>query len=133
MRKEDLNLPAIDSAIRTLRPGVERWDYVHNIQTFSIWEDSQGREPPTHDEIMQQVILDANRLNYYNYVIRREDEYGLLKDQIEMLYKDIKNGNILNGEFVSFIDNIREKYPKPDISFEEWTFNPEDSEENKNI
>ena len=34
MKYEDLNVPAVDSAIRALRPGAERWDYNHGAREF---------------------------------------------------------------------------------------------------
>ena len=44
----------------------------------------------------------------------REKEYPELKDQLDMLYHDIKSGNITNGSWIQAIDSIKEKYPKPD-------------------
>ena len=87
MKYEDLNPPAVDSAIRALRPGVERWDYNHGAREFTVWEDSQGRERPTYDEIMDQLALDSKRWMYYEYVRNRESQYGDLKDQLELLMK----------------------------------------------
>jgi hypothetical protein len=123
MKKEELNPPAIDSAIRALRPGVERWDYIHNTQEFTVWEDSQGREPPTHDEIMDQLALDGKRWMYYEYLRNRDEEYGQLKDQLELIYKDIQAGTLdSTGQFATFINNIKEKHPKNTADFNTWVW-----------
>jgi len=120
MKREDLNPPSVDSAIKSLRPNVERWDYDHGSRQFTIWEDSQNRKPPTYEEIIEQIEIDAIKWDYYSYLIDREREYGMLKDQLEMIYRDFKSSNLSNGEYVTFIDNIKEKYPKPPISLEDY-------------
>jgi len=120
MRREDLNPPSVDGAIRSLRPNVERWDYDHGSRQFTFWEDSQNREPPTYEEILEQIEIDAIKWEYYGYIIDREREYGSIKDQLEMIYRDLKSLNFSNGEYVNFIDKIKEKYPKPSISIENY-------------
>jgi hypothetical protein len=120
MRREDLNPPSVDGAIRSLRPNVERWDYDHGSRRFTFWEDSQNREPPTYEEILEQIEIDAIKWDYYKYIIDREREYGSIKDQLEMIYNDFKNSNFSKGEYVTFIDKIKEKYPKPEISLEDY-------------
>ena len=120
MKREDLNPPAVDGAIRSLRPNVERWDYDHGSRQFTIWEDSQNREPPTYEEIIEQLEIDEIKWYYYGYIIDREREYGSIKDQLEMIYRDFKNSNFSNGEYVNFINKVKEKYPKPDISIEDF-------------
>ena len=121
MKREDLNPPSVDGAIKSLRPNVERWDYDHGSRQFTIWQDSQNRKPPTYEEIMGQIEIDASKWDYYRYIIDREREYGSIKDQLEMIYRDFKNSNFSNSEYIKFIDKIKEKYPKPPISFEEYT------------
>lgn len=123
MKKEELNPPAIDSAIRALRPGVERWDYIHNTQEFTVWEDSQGREPPTHDEIMDQLALDGKKWMYYEYLRKRDEEYGQLKDQLELIYKDIQAGTLdSTGQFATFINTVKENHPKNTADFDTWVW-----------
>ena len=39
-----------------------------------------------------------------------------MKDQLDMLYHDIKSGNIENGLFVQAIDKVKNKFPKPEGS-----------------
>ncbi len=36
-----------------------------------------------------------------------------LKDQLDMLYHDIKSGNLNNGKWITAIDAVKEKFPKP--------------------
>ena len=35
-------------------------------------------------------------------------------DQLDMLYHDIKNGNLENGSWIQAIDEVKNRYPKPD-------------------
>lgn len=52
--------------------------------------------------------LKKNTLNEYLYL--RKQNYGSIEDQLDMLYKDLKNGT---SNWVDHISNIKEKYPKP--------------------
>ena len=123
MKYEDLNPPAVDSAIRALRPGVDRWDYNHGAREFIIWEDTQGRAAPTYDEIMEQLELDGKRWMYYEYVRNRESQYGDLKDQLELIYKDIKAGTLdATGQFATFIDKVRSDNPANTADFDTWVW-----------
>ena len=118
MKTEDLNLVAVDSAINALRPGVERYEYNHGAKTFTIWEDSAGRAAPTWTQIKAQLDEDALKWFYYEYARNRNVEYGYLKEQLDMIYKDIKAGTLnTSGNFVTFIDGVRTKYPAPAIAF----------------
>ena len=51
--------------------------------------------------------------NYYLYERNREKEFPDLKDQLDMLYHDIKSGNLNNGKWITAIDAVKEKFPKP--------------------
>ena len=48
------------------------------------------------------------------YSRNREAEYGNWKDQLNLLYDDIKSGNLGNGKWVQMIDAVKAKYPKPE-------------------
>jgi len=52
--------------------------------------------------------------NYYLYERNREQAFPKMVDQLDMLYHDIKNGNLENGSWIQTIDEIKNKYPKPD-------------------
>lgn len=104
-------IPGVDTAINVLRPGVRRWDLSNT--TFVGWEDDEGREPPTWEEIQEEIIREVKIYNYYLYERNRELEYPSIQDQLDMIYHDLKKGNLNDGTWISAIDKIKEKYPKP--------------------
>ena len=105
-------VPGIDTAIRTLRPHA-RWALSGN-QTFTAWEDDTGSKPPKWEEIEKEIEREVEIYNYYLYERNREQAFPKMVDQLDMLYHDIKNGNLENGLWVQTIDEIKNKYPKPD-------------------
>ena len=53
-------LPGVDTAIKTLRPGA-RYDL--KDKEFIDWIDDEGREPPTWQEIKEQIESDMKQIN----------------------------------------------------------------------
>jgi len=105
-------VPGVDTAIHTLRPNA-RFDFDYGTQTFLDWDDDEGREPPTWDELQAEVIREVEIYNYFLYERNREEQYPEIKDQLDMLYHDIKNGNLNNGTWISTIDSVKENNPVP--------------------
>ena len=54
------------------------------------------------------------RSNYYLYARNRETEYGDWKDQLNLLYDDIKSGNLENGKWVQMVEAVKARHPKPE-------------------
>ena len=104
-------VPGVDTAINTLVPGA-RWDLSNT--TFVGWEDDEGREPPTWEEIQEEIKREVDIYNYYLYERNREKAYPDWRDQLDMLYHDIKSGNINNGSWITAIDAVKEEHPKPE-------------------
>ena len=52
--------------------------------------------------------------NYYLYERNREQEYPSLKDQLDMLYHDIKEDNLNNGKWFNAITAVKNSIPKPE-------------------
>ena len=104
-------VPGVDTAINTLRPG-SRWDLSNT--TFTRFEDDQGSEPPTWEEVQEEIKREVDIYNYYLYERSRETAYPHVKDQLDMLYHDIKSGNLTNGTWVAAIEAVKEEYPKPE-------------------
>ena len=104
-------VPGVDTAIRTLRPGA-RWD-LHNTE-FIAWEDDENRDPPTWEEVEQEIVRQVEIYNYYLYERNREEQYPQIKDQLDMLYHDLKSGNLNNGAWIAAIDAVKENNPKPE-------------------
>lgn len=107
----DIRIPGVDSAIKYLRPNA-KFSLMNN--TICDWDCIDGTEPPSWEEIEQQILEDIQVYNYYLYARNRQSEYGNIGDQLDMLYHDIKSGNLENGSWVSMIESIKKKYPKPE-------------------
>jgi len=104
-------IPGVDSAIQTLYPGA-RYDLSCN--KFVAWEDDEGREPPNWKEVEAEIVRQVKIYNYYLYERNREKQYPEVKDQLDMLYHDLKSGNLNNGTWITAIDAVKENNPKPE-------------------
>ena len=107
----NIRLPGVDTAIKYLRPDA-KWDLYN--RTFTRWECPNGSEPPSWEEVESQVQRDVETYNYYLYARNREADYGDWKDQLNLLYDDIKSGNLENGKWVQMVEAVKEKHPKPE-------------------
>ena len=105
-------VPGVDTALEILRPGC-KWS-LHNTH-FDGWLDDtgEGREPPTWEEIQEEIKREYEIYNYYEYERQREKEYHSMVDQLDMLFHDIENGNLENGSWVQHIRKVKNKFPKP--------------------
>ena len=103
-------VPGMDTAIGILRPGVS-WELTNN--KFTVWDDPEGREPPTGEEITAEVKREEKVWWHYEYERKREKQYPLLAEQLDMLFHDIENGNLENGTWIKSIRRIKEEFPKP--------------------
>jgi hypothetical protein len=104
-------VPGVDTAINILRPGA-RWDLENT--TFLAWEDDEGREPPTWEEIGQEVLREWKIYEYYEYERKREQAYPSITEQLDMIYHDLKEGRLNNGTWVTAIEAVKTNYPKPE-------------------
>jgi len=48
--------------------------------------------------------------NIPEYITGRKSEYPKVEDQLDMIYKDMKNGTT---QWVDFITSVKDRYPKP--------------------
>jgi len=106
-----IRLPGVDTAIKYLRPDA-KFDLYN--RTFTRWECPNGSEPPEWEEVEAQIQKDVETYNYYLYARNRETEYGDWKDQLNLLYDDIKSGNLENGKWVQMVEAVKAKHPKPE-------------------
>lgn len=104
-------VPGIDTAIDILRPG-SRWRMEN--KTFTGWVDDEGQDPPTWEEIEKEIEREIEIYEYYSYERNREKEYPNVKEQLDMLYHDIKSGNLSNGSWISRIEEVKKNNPKPE-------------------
>ena len=107
-------VPGVDTAIAVLRPGA-RYDLIcQGGIHFNEWQDDEGRESPTSEEIGAEILREKKIYDYYEYERNREKQYPSVKDQLDALYHDLKSGNLNNGEWIKSIEKIKEDNPKPE-------------------
>lgn len=107
--------PSIDNAVKSLRPNVITWQIYVDATTkkFLEWNDPTGSEPPTWEELSFEIRKLNEVWNYYEYARKREEMYGDIKDQLDMLYHDIKSNNLESGSWITHIDKIKSNIKKP--------------------
>ena len=105
-------VPGVDTAILTLRPGVD-YDFDMTNRVFDRYKDPDGRPQPTWEEIEEEIIREVKLYNYYLYERTREEQYPKIGEQLDMLYHDIKNGKLKDGSWVKSIETVKENNPKP--------------------
>ena len=106
-------IPGVDTAISTLYPDV-RWEFTGN--EFTVWDDPEGREPPSGDEIIAEVKREEEIYKYYEYERTRMGKYPDLDHQLDMIFHDIEEGKLdKTGSFYCAIKKVKEKYPKPSL------------------
>jgi hypothetical protein len=66
-------------------------------------------EPLTQEQIDTQLVS-AQRLAYIG---QRTAEYPSIQNQLDALYHDIKSGNLESGTWITSIESVKTKYPKP--------------------
>ncbi len=109
--KQFYETPTIETAVRLLRPNASF--SISDQYGFEYWEDPTGEEPPEFDEIQAKLKVIFKVWEWNKYQRDRTDGYGCICDQLDMLYKDIKSGNLENGEWVNHIDSVKKEFPKP--------------------
>jgi len=103
-------IPGFPTAIETLRPTVIKWEL--DKDSFSVWEDSEGNPPPSFEEIYVEIEREVQIYNSYWYHRERVRAYPSTEVQLDMLYHDIKSGNLSDGKWIQTLDAIRETYQK---------------------
>ena len=76
-----------------------RWVLCRHDDVTSAWHFCQGQwiRPDQRLEIDQDM--------------KRKVAYGLIEDQLGMLYKDIKAGHLTDGAWVAHVDNVKANIP----------------------
>ena len=88
-------IPGINTAMQVLRPGA-RWSATDS--SLDGYEDDEGREPPTFEELEEEIRREFYIFNDYEYE----------------RYHDIKNNNLTEGSWIKTIESVKNKYPKPE-------------------
>lgn len=69
-------------------------------------------EIKAHDEMQAR---ETAKIESEQYRVNRKSEYPCIRDQLDLLWKDMENGTIpgKGAEWHSTIKKIKDKYPKP--------------------
>jgi len=102
-------IPGLNTAMEALRPGAS---FTLGDGKWNDWEHESP--PPTWDELDAELNRQRPIWEYYEYERLREKSFPHVRDQLDMLYHDIKSGNIKNGLFVHAIDEVKNQFPKPE-------------------
>jgi len=105
--------PEYGDAILELRPG-KPFSISENDYSTLNWYDDSDNDKPTEKEILDKMNELMERYNNSLYRRQRYSDYVSVEEQLEMLYNDIKSGNLENGSWINHIDEIKSKYPKPE-------------------
>jgi len=106
-------VPGVDTALDVLRPRAKYDISFRSGIHITEWEDEENRLPPTSEEIGQEMLRQHKIYDYYEYERLREKDFPEIKDQLDLLYHDIKNGNLNNGEWIKSIEKVKMDHPKP--------------------
>ena len=82
------------------------------------WHIQQWLSPsitqPSTDEIKAEISNYQKELDKTYYQEQRRPEYPSVKEQLDLLYKDIVTGTVTtSGGFAKALKAIKDKYPKP--------------------
>ena len=126
------NVP-ISNAIRKLTSTI-KWGVVNDFDISTIqWNDTEVTQP-TDAEIQSVRQQMANEQNAIEYVkLRTEGQYQPVADnngeivhekvangypsiahQLDLLYHDIKAGNLESGNWIAAIEAVKQQFPKPE-------------------
>jgi hypothetical protein len=82
--------------------------------TFVEWNDPEGRQPPTGEEITAEVKREEEIWWKYEYERKRGKLYPTIEHQLDLLFHDIEDGKLdKTGSFYNVIKKVKDKYPKP--------------------
>lgn len=106
-------LPSFETAMETLRPGATFEMY---NDTIINWNDPSGQEPPTLDEISEELNRENEVYNQYAWERDRKDAFPSIESQLDTLYHDIESGKFgedaKTGAWYVGISSIKTSYPK---------------------
>ena len=126
------NIP-ISVALRTLTSSIE-WGVVNDFDINTIeWRDTEMSQPPLSSiqAARQQIADEQNAIEYVK--LRTEGQYQPVADnngeivhekvangypsiahQLDLLYHDIKAGNLETSSWIAAIEAVKQQFPKPE-------------------
>ena len=102
----------MNTVVEILAPSTEKFSFING--TFDEWENDYGMDPPTMEQMDEELDKQKEIYAYFEYERNREKNYPDGADQLDMLFHDIKNGNIENGSWVQSIQKVKDQFPKPE-------------------
>ena len=125
------NVP-ISNAIRKLTSTI-KWGVVNDFDISTIqWNDTEVTQPTDAEiqSVRQQIADEQNAIEYVK--LRTEGQYDPVTDasgevihekvangypsiahQLDLLYHDIKAGNLESGNWIAAIESVKQQFPKP--------------------
>ena len=102
-------IPGLNTAMNVLRPGA---NFTLGGGKWVEWEHESP--PPTWDELDAELNRQKPIWEYYEYERLREKAFPHVKDQLDMLYHDLKEDNLNNGKWFNAITAVKNSIPKPE-------------------
>lgn len=116
--------PNLDHAIVALRPDARMWRITqrNGMMVIDEWIDESNQDPPTPEEVRQKFRELMEIYQYDQYARDRQEMYGTIGEQLDMLFKDIESNNLTNGEWVNRIRKVKNTIPvnpnpRPDYTY----------------
>ena len=106
----DLLNPYLPDALIQLRP-TAIFEIIHGDNPRLNWQSVDT--PPSDAEIDAKVVELEAAANAVAYRGHREDQYPPLEDFVDAYYWAQKGDNSLLDAYVSKVDAVKAKYPKP--------------------
>lgn len=108
-------IPSFETAMETLRPGC-KFD-MYNDKIIN-WSDPNGNDPPTFEEIEEELKRENDIYEYYSYERTRSSVFPSIETQLDILYHDIEDGkfgeNAKTSRWFTEIKAIKETNSKPE-------------------
>ena len=98
--------PTLVDALESLKTQEHGWDF---LEDKIIWRDTNTGDPPTRAEIDAELKRLQDEYDAQEYARKRQAEYPPIGDQLDMIYKDMKNGTSTHADAV---EAVKSKYPK---------------------
>ena len=101
----------ITDAVGSLRPNTNFSVNNGEIVAWDISEKQSGETQPTKNEIDSEIIRLKKAYSDNEYARNRATAYDSVGDQLDMIYKDMKDGTTTHK---ASVEAVKAKYPKPE-------------------
>lgn len=108
--------PSMGDAIAKLRPNTV-WSI--NMEDYSTlwWSETNEQDPPDLEDVQAELTRQRNEFASLEYSREREEAYDSIKDQLDQLYHDMRDGLLgaaaTTGSWYVGITSVKTAWPKP--------------------